>query len=213
MTPVPHGVTKVTVCILCPCWCRGLCCHWGHDVLWASTATMGHGWVHDPTEAKVCADVYGSWYHQRHWVLVPGVWASNCIHVGIQEPPCHTSHANSSGLHSHTGPGPDCCCRSCLDPLPNSSQCPVWCLWLVLPQEVIESMHVEIWGPCWANPVPHWPRDSWSCPLLDTAAEEVAPTPRRRTDFQERWSHHWLQVWETWPQWHESTRADSVPHL
>lgn len=34
---------------------QGLCCHWGHGVIWAVSGSM------------VCVDINGSWYHQRQY--------------------------------------------------------------------------------------------------------------------------------------------------
>lgn len=44
---------------------HGICCSRDHGNVCARAAAESHAWVHGPTAAMVCVDVWGSCYHQR----------------------------------------------------------------------------------------------------------------------------------------------------
>lgn len=62
----------------------------------------------------------------------------------------------------------------------------------------IGTMHVEVWGPCWAGPALHWPWHGW----LSFLWESLHPHHHSREMAS-------AQLWENWPHCHR--RAGSAP--
>lgn len=145
---------------------QGLCCHWGHGVIWSRAADEDCVWVCGPIAAKVCFDVHQKQCQCQGSGPLP-------VAMLVSTDPTTSGFRPVQVIYPAKWGWPWAMCGSVAQQPPGLGWCPL----LLLPQGVIDTMRVDIQCPCWASPFLHWPQDSWPCPSLDTITEELVLPP------------------------------------
>lgn len=148
---------------------------------WGHVAAMSYVWGHRPAVVRVWVDAHVS-----------------CCHQGLSRCPRSRQLFDtilvSKGNQNHTHLGGLCYCQGHGDVQAHAATKGIYGFVFLLQLRsvmmfmvhvtmgVIGTMCVNIQWLFWAGSVPYWPQDSWSYPLLNTGARELAlPSPSTRS--------------------------------